>query len=590
MRRSIISKRGWVDFRVMPPNQATKLDTTNARSRPLDAARSRLLWLADFVRSPYVTFPTIAAVFAVGMVLTTFGLGRSLWLDEAWEANAIIAPSLRIMLYHSTWLPTCPPPFPILVKMAVEVFGFSNTSFRLVPSLMGIISAASMFALSWRVFSRRYAVLSSALFILSPISSEYSRTLKQYTLELAVSTIVVLLAVMYLQRPTRRRFFTLTAAVVVGLFFSYPVAFLLPGLVLVVLFSDSSADVSPRSPNPTRMQSVWRAFILATSSAVMLVAEGLLFILPNAADSSAFRAFWSAHNGTDSFARVAASRGYRLLKYLPISERLFQRKALVCSAAIFLLLVGFVLAYVKFRVGKRIWLELQLICLMPCVLLILADWFNLYPMVERTGLFLLPLVVILVVSSLQLIAEFVADRVRRQWLVAAVDVSMLCVTLLVLWIAIATNPISRSKTPEEEVAGAVSYLHDHATPSDIVWVHASVAEGFKLYSRMTDWNDAPAKFGNTGWPCCSRAALNMAGASTQSSVRSDLDTGVPPGFSGTVWLLYTTRPRHWQLVGIDESLTMRDDLIQRGCSQTATPLFTNIGVDSFNCKNVSSEH
>jgi hypothetical protein len=75
----------------------------------------------------------------------------------------------------------------------------------------------------------------------------------------------------------------------------------------------------------------------------------------------------------------------------------------------------------------------------------------------------------------------------------------------------------------------------------------------------------------------------VEGSGKEDDVRSDLNSGVPTSFSGTVWLLYTTRTAHWEFVGVDQTKVMEDVFRERGCLQKATPSFYNIGVGSFDC-------
>jgi len=424
----------------------------------LVSTRRWLNWITDIARDRIITYQIIAIVAVYGVVFRTLGLGRSLWLDEVWEANAIIAPSLRIMFYHSSWLPTCPPLFLVLVRIMVEIFGLSNRVLRIIPSLMGLLSALAMVGLAARLLSKRFALLASAMFIFSPAATEFSRTLKQYSSELAVTTAILLLAIIYLEHATLRRFWMLTGMIVLGLLMAYSVAFLLPGIVLVVCFSPACSESSVAGWNGKHIKPFVRAFILATLSGGILIGEYLVFVWPNLADSSALRVIWATWtttlNGTRGFARAFVFRGYDLIRYLPLPGRLLERMTLVGATVVLILLFGVVLAWRKYLRGNRIWLETQVICLLPCLLLVIADRFHWYPMVERTGLFLLPCIIMLVASSLQLTFDFIIESLRRDWLLPFRDVALVCVTLLVIWVGIHNSSLG----PFEDVAGAVSFL------------------------------------------------------------------------------------------------------------------------------------
>jgi hypothetical protein len=160
-------------------------------------------------------------------------------------------------------------------------------------------------------------------------------------------------------------------------------------------------------------------------------------------------------------------------------------------------------------------------------------------------------------------------------------------TVLTLYEGIHKNPIYFIRQPvEEDWLGAVSHLRDNVRSYDVLWVHASASESFKLYSKMMGWTDPPSKVGKTGWPCCPRNISNMT--STETAVRKDLAGGIPEHFFGRVWLLYTNRIAQWQELGLNEPQIMEIFLRERGCWETSSPLFKNVGVSSFNCANVIS--
>src|SRR5208283_1812966 len=167
---------------------------------------------------------------------------------------------------------------------------------------------------------------------------------------------------------------------------------------------------------------------------------------------------------------------------------------------------------------------IQVVCLLPCLLLIISDRFNWYPFTERTSLFALPCLVAVTVSSLQLIFYF-AVKGGRAWIRPFVDVMVL--GAIVLTLIAGRNQNSRVLGPYEDMDGAVSFLHAHVQPEDFLWVHASCSEAFKLYTRMSKWQDAPARYGHTGWPCCPRGFADSDYTSSEALVRSDFGNALP---------------------------------------------------------------
>jgi hypothetical protein len=188
-------------------------------------------------------------------------------------------------------------------------------------------------------------------------------------------------------------------------------------------------------------------------------------------------------------------------------------------------------------------------------------------------------VIALLVLSLQLVSFYVLKK-HRDWVRPFLDIALLGAIVLTIH---AGRSISRWAAPVEEMDEAVSYLRTHVQPRDFLWVHASCSEGFKLYATMNKWQDAPAHFGKTAWPCCPRGIPDANVTSSELLVRNDLGRALPSSFSGRVWLLYTLRPEHWKGFA-NEPEIMRAIVRERDCTAMPTPAFFNVAVSSFDCK------
>jgi uncharacterized membrane protein len=541
------------------------------------AAIRRLLYWVGFVARDRVTLSAITiGVAAYGLVLECSSLGRSLWLDEAWVANSISAPSLAGMFYYPAWLQSSPPLFLLLVRAVVAVFGLSNTVLRAVPVAMGILAALAMLLFALRILSRQYAVLAWILLFLSPVEVSYSRQLKQFSSELAATTLILLVCALYIKRGTPRRFWLLTATVVAGLLSGYAIAFLLPGIAFTILLSPVGSGI-PSGPKADLSSRFARACLFTLIAGGTLAGEYRLFVIPNS--PAALHTDWDKDSALESFPSMAASDSYKLIGELPLNHR-FQQQGVRLTVVGFTILAGLIVAWLRFRKGRRKWFLIQTFCLLPCLLIIVSDRFNWYPFTERTSLFVLPCLIAAIVSSLQLLSFFVLKR-RREWLRPVVDVMVLSAILMTLIAGYSKN--YRVLAPSEDMDGAVSFLQAHVAPEDFLWVHASCSEAFKLCVRMSKWQDPPARYGHTGWPCCARGIPNTKDTSSEALVRSDFGNALPTNFSGRVWLLYTTRPEHWRDLA-DEPRFMQTILQERGCTQTPTPEFFNVRVSAFDCK------
>jgi hypothetical protein len=64
----------------------------------------------------------LGGLVLAGVITRVQFLDRSLWLDEAWLANSILAASLPQAIYYDDWLQTTPPLFVALARLVTAVF------------------------------------------------------------------------------------------------------------------------------------------------------------------------------------------------------------------------------------------------------------------------------------------------------------------------------------------------------------------------------------------------------------------------------------------------------------------------------------
>jgi hypothetical protein len=150
--------------------------------------------------------------------------------------------------------------------------------------------------------------------------------------------------------------------------------------------------------------------ILGSLAGAIVIGEYFLFVAPNT--SSALQSYWATDYSMKDLGQHVAKQTYRLLRFLPLFEQVFQNARILEMVVGWLLIGGFGCAYRKFRKGNPNWLSIQVICLLPCLLVIISDRLDWYPLVDRTGLFLLPHLVVLLVRSLQLTLEFIFQTAK----------------------------------------------------------------------------------------------------------------------------------------------------------------------------------
>jgi hypothetical protein len=438
------------------------------------------------------------------------------------------------MFYYPDWLQSTPPLFLLLTRAAIHVFGVSNTAFRLVPLALAVVAIAEMVAVSSRLLSPPFSALACALLAFHPTTIEYSRTCKQYSGEVAATVAILLCTVLYLQQPTRRRFYWLTGAFVLTLPLAWSTVFLIPGVAIAIWAHGGFR----------------RALTLVLISISVLAILYVAFIRPNI--SPEFRSYWTA---------TAQNLSPGLLAALVFC-------ALAALRAVFTL---------RKQPDLRTWI--QIVALLPCFLLAAVGVFHLYPANPRTRLFVLPCFLLVVaINAEDLVGQ--AFSLSGRLPPAAIWLITIAVGAQSVWKQIAEH----QNRPQEDFAGAVQLLRQHVAPPDLLLVHPSVIEGFKLYTAIEGWHDHPAIYGDTGWPCCARGKIATPGSSTVRALSDDLDRKVPRGYTGRIWLFYSARHTHWTYVGLDEGELWREHLWARGCPPTGPYLqLQNIAISAMDC-------
>ena len=473
-------------------------------------------------------FATVA-LLALTLVLGLYGIERSLWLDEAWVANSVNAPTLGGVFYYPNWLQTSPPLFLLLARIAVGVFGLSTVVLRSVPVVLSLVAVWAMLAAARRVVSPSFAVLATATLAFHPTVVEYFRSFKQYGGEVAATSLVLWAAVTYLKQPGRKQFYVLLAVVGAAMTLSYPTVFLLPGLILVVALGNRT----------------W-AITLAGVAGVVLAVLYWFLVRPNY--TPALREYWMSDPGNWLTPGMIAAVAF-------------------CAVAA---------ARIAFNRDR-----VSILLLTPCVLLFASEVLGWYPASPRTQLFVRPCFLLLLAMNVEDLVTFM------KWRRGLVDAVVILATAVVMFLGVRKQFHEGRFQPEEDMSGAVRYLRKNVGPSDLVLVHASLREGFLLYTSMLGttqgWTAKPVIYGDTGWPCCPRGRPAGVDISTPEKIRRDLDAKVPHDFHGRIWLFYTNRPLHWDYVRVEDSKLWQNYFWSRDCRPELYIRFANLGLTPMTC-------
>ncbi len=226
------------DVSVESPIVSSPSGSLGSRWVPRLVAR-RLSAFAAAVRSN----PLVGFLIAFGVVLRVgrYLHDRSLWLDEASLALNLTSRSYSHLVGRLDFDQGAPFGFLMLEKLAISTLGDSERVFRLLPLLAGI---ASLFVF-WRVASRfldqSSALLALAFFVVLEPFVYYSAETKQYSFDVLVTLVLVLLFDHALSSDRVRPLAGYLVAGLAAPWFSFPSVFVLAGTGAALLLAAAAS-------------------------------------------------------------------------------------------------------------------------------------------------------------------------------------------------------------------------------------------------------------------------------------------------------------------------------------------------------------
>jgi 4-amino-4-deoxy-L-arabinose transferase-like glycosyltransferase len=329
--------------------------------------------------------PWLIIAFGIILRLDQYLFNRSLWLDEAFFANNIVDRTFGELfippLEYSSHI--MPPGFLVMAKLMITLFGNSDLSLRLFPLVCGVISLVLFYQVAKIYISAQAVPLALFFFAISDSLIFYSSEFKQYSNDVMVA-LVLLMLVDYLRTSplTLRKLLLLAIVGSLALWFSYPAVFILATIGIYLLFVHFSTTTWKPTINLALVYAIWLLNFLVL----------YLFIISVEAPTNQWmQQFWTLENAfmpsplSIHGIHWLAESFFKMFNY-PIG---FDHAGL----AGILFILGSVVLFTENR------LTLLLLCL-PLLLALGVSFFHQYPFSGRLLLFLTPSLYLLVAEGL----------------------------------------------------------------------------------------------------------------------------------------------------------------------------------------------
>lgn len=524
-----------------------------------------------------------ALLLAAGAAARLHGLGRSLWLDEAWVANSVLAPTLAGTLRYDAWLQTSPPLFLALERGAVAIAGSSNAALRAVPAAFSLAALALGAALAWRWLRAPGALAAIAFLALSPSIVAQGAAAKPYASDVFAGAALLALGDAYLARPSGRRLALALAAGALLSLLSFFALLFLPALALAALPGPGARARAP----------AWHALAAAGTAAAFAAALDALCIAPNRGpDLVAYFAddFWPGGGA----AELAAWVGARLRLVAASAPGLARDGAGESLVAAVTALGLCDLACRGARGDARAFARAGL-CAAPLLGALLAHLAGLLPLSRGSARLLLFLAVPTALAfgaGLEALARGAGRAVARVGRAGASRASGAAAWLALALLAVGLVASARAgrlralveRPPVEEAEGALALLASEARPEDVVYVHSTMRESAAFYARRTPIGAGRVVLGDVDWPCCPRGHSARRDEDPAAVMPRELARLREAGLAGRrLWVLVTARESHFRWRGHRSPAVLERWLAQIGCRLAATTPFRGVRVDRYAC-------
>jgi hypothetical protein len=418
------------------------------------------------VRTIWVRWvPFAAMVLGTVARLRQWAGGRSLWLDEVLVADNLVHRGfIRLVsepLAHSQAAPVL---WLWLERLSVDLFGTGERALRVVPLLAGIAVLVLTLQLARLVLPRVLVPVPVLLVALQPSLVYYSNEVKQYSTDVLVVLIVLLLA---FKVPVRtddgkplRRF---AIAAVIAVWASHAAVFVLAGISVVFVLRPLVAGDLKRTRRVVLILSPWLLSLLI----------GYLTVLRPVTQNQGLAEYWqySFPTGALDLPAWLVRRWYDLatsplrmdpgVPHLSLPFRLLG-----------LGLLGFGFYRLCTHAGRSaalLWSAVPLA--------LVAAALSAYPFAGRLALWLVPVAAITLAATLP--HRFL--RRRTGWLLAA-TAGLTLISAPAITVALKqTVQVQRV----EELKPLLQQLAEARQPGDVVLVEVATRDPFEYYAEQT---------------------------------------------------------------------------------------------------------
>src|SRR6266498_3292085 len=415
---------------------------------------------------------TVTTLLLLGGLLRVrqYLTGRSLWADEASLALNIVNRNFVGMFKPLDYDQGAPIGFLLVEKMFNSIFGKSEFALRLFPLIVGLITLWLFYLLLKRMTNGVGLFLALALFAVNPRLVYYSSEVKQYILDVAVIIGLLLMAMpLFSTQPRKKDFIWLGLTGLIAVWFSHPALFVLAGIGLgLVIIYLKRHDYSSLH------------FVIGMGILWIINIGILYFLILNDLRQNAYiQEYW---------------RG-AFLPMPPWSDAGWFIKSIHENIGVqFGIPYGVPFVFALTLIGWfAFWFYNRNIAIVfACILFftLVASSLQLYPLLERMVLFLVPVGLILIGKAI----EAVYQKSQKNQFLSILAVSLLAGYLIYGPLVTSFDFFIKPKY-YEHIRPTMEYLRESWKDGDALFVSNGALPAFRFYAPFYGLENIPYQFG-----------------------------------------------------------------------------------------------
>jgi hypothetical protein len=404
-----------------------------------------------------ITLVIVLCLSGVFLRAYLYILNRSLWLDEANLALNLVNRSFFGLLRPLDYGQGAPIGFLLSVKAVISTLGNRDYILRLIPFIAGLVSIPLMYFVGRKYTGQYPTLLSLGLFALSWKLIYYSSELKQYSSDVTVTLLLLLIVPKCLDEKVKpQALIVLGIAGSLAIWFSHPSLFIFAGIFFTLGLTFALKRDS------------YRLFWLIGIGLVWGISLSLVYFinLRYLESNNALLNYWSG-----SFAPFPPWNNFGWY-YNALARMLGDPAALPVNAITVGLLV---LGSLSFAFKR--W-QLMSVLLAPFLLTLAASALGKYPFSERLLLFLIPLLLLLLAEGMERVRMLLLslNRPLAGFVFASLIVYFLYGPITIAYKNLQSPPLG------EDIKPVMAFISRNRLSTDLIYVYYGAGPAFEFYA------------------------------------------------------------------------------------------------------------